>query len=269
MNKWLKFGITNFFTALRAAGIICLIPVFKLYGGAATALLSAGCFATDFVDGMLARKLKSSTFFGSLFDGISDKAFLIVNMILLMSITPLAIIPIIVELGIAGVQSLKYQKNMNVQSNLFGKVKMWVAGLTITLTYLLVDPTFINYLGSDIATKLTQLGDLKVLGTALSPLVLSELLTLGSYIKELNDGNKNSEDKEEKKEPETLKENKEDDAKKLDQSKTLTPNHQEELETYASNMDLKDMLFDHEFYEKFKNEGNLKLIRSLAKRKKK
>lgn len=91
MNKWAKFGITNFFTALRAVGIICLIPVFKIYGGVATALLSSCCFATDFIDGILARKLKSSTFFGSLFDGISDKAFLIVNMLLLMSITPLAI----------------------------------------------------------------------------------------------------------------------------------------------------------------------------------
>ena len=43
----------------------------------------------------------------------------------------------------------------------------------------------------------------------------------------------------------------------------------EELEETLENMDLKDMLFDHEFYEKFKDEGNLKLIRSFAKRKKK
>ena len=190
MKKWLKFGITNFFTALRAAGIICLIPVFKLYGGMAAALLSAGCFATDFVDGMLARKLKSSTFFGSLFDGISDKAFLIINMLLLMSITPLAIVPIILELGIAGVQSLKYERNLNVQSNIFGKVKMWVAGLTITIAYLLADPTFINYLGSNLATKIAEFGDLKVFGITLAPLVLSELLTLGSYLKEFRDGTK-------------------------------------------------------------------------------
>ena len=63
MEKWLKFGITNFFTALRAAGIFCMIPVFKAYGGLATALLSVGCFITDFIDGKLARGLKSSTFF--------------------------------------------------------------------------------------------------------------------------------------------------------------------------------------------------------------
>mgnify|MGYP001859529709 CR=1 FL=1 len=262
MKNWLKFGVTNFFTALRAAGIICLIPVFKLYGGMAAALLSAGCFATDFIDGMLARKLKSSTFFGSLFDGISDKTFLIVNMILLMSITPLAIVPIILELGIAGVQSLKYQHNLNVQSNIFGKVKMWVAGLTITVTYLLTDPTFINYLGSSLATKIVDLGDLKVFGITLAPLVLSELLTLGSYIKEFKD-----ETKEEKEIQEIEPEQKisEEEVSKDE----LNKKRQEELEAYTANMDLKDMLFDHDFYEKFKNEGNLKLIRSLAKKKKK
>ena len=258
MNKWLKFGITNFFTALRVAGIICLIPVFKLYGGAATAMLSAGCFATDFIDGTLARKLKSSTFFGSLFDGISDKAFLIVNMLLLMSITPLAIIPIIAELGIAGVQSLKYQNNMNVQSNIFGKVKMWVAGITVTLAYLLVDPTFINYLGADIASKIAGLGDIKLFGAVLSPLVLSELLTLGSYVKELLDGKNKEEVLDEEKETVVKETKKEKEEEK-----------REELEETLENMDLKDMLFDHEFYEKFKDEGNLKLIRSFAKRKKK
>ena len=249
MNKWLKFGITNFFTALRVAGIICLIPVFKLYGGFATALLSAGCFATDFIDGVLARKLKSSTFFGSLFDGISDKTFLIVNMLLLMSITPLAIIPIIAELGIAGVQSLKYQNNMNVKSNTFGKIKMWVAGITITLAYFLVDPTFINYLGVDIASKIASLGHIKLFGAVLSPLVLSELLTLGSYIKELRDGK--------------------DSKVVLEEEKIKHEEKLEELEETLENMDLKDMLFDHEFYEKFKDEGNLKLVRSFAKRKKK
>ena len=258
MNKWLKFGITNFFTALRVAGIICLIPVFKLYGGAATAMLSAGCFATDFIDGTLARKLKSSTFFGSLFGGISDKAFLIVNMLLLMSITPLAIIPIITELGIAGVQSLKYQNNMNVQSNIFGKVKMWVAGITVTLAYLLVDPTFINYLGADIASKIAGLGDIKLFGAVLSPLVLSELLTLGSYVKELLDGKNKEEVLDEEKETVVEETKKEKEEEK-----------REELEETLENMDLKDMLFDHEFYEKFKDEGNLKLIRSFAKRKKK
>ncbi|HIS11700.1 MAG TPA: CDP-alcohol phosphatidyltransferase family protein [Candidatus Onthocola stercoravium] len=257
MNKWFKFGITNFFTALRAAGIVCLIPVFKIYGGLATALLSAGCFATDFIDGILARKLKSSTFFGSLFDAISDKAFLIVNMILLMSITPLAIVPILAELGIATVQSLKYQKNMNVQSNIFGKVKMWVAGITISLTYLLTDLTFVDYLGADLATKISELGNLKLFGITLAPLVLSEIATLSSYIKEFID------DKKEVLEEEKVTIDEVKNTEELPERKA-----EEKLESHIANMSLKDMLFDHDFYEKYKDEGNLKLIRSMAKKKK-
>ena len=259
MNKWFKFGITDFFTALRAAGIVCLIPVFKIYGGLATALLSAGCFATDFIDGILARKLKSSTFFGSLFDAISDKAFLIVNMILLISITPLAIVPILAELGIAAVQSLKYQSNMNVQSNMIGKIKMWVAGITVSFSYLLVDPTFINYLGADLATKIAEVGDLKLFGITLAPLVLSEVATLGSYIKEFVDG------KKEKINEESLDSEEKQPAELENKSKNL-----EQSENYIEDMDmsLKDMLFDHDFYEKYKDEGNLKLIRRMAKKKK-
>ena len=265
MKKWAKFGITNFFTTLRAAGIVCLIPVFKLYGGLATALLTAGCFATDFIDGTLARKLKSSTFFGSLFDGISDKAFLIVNMILLMSITPLAIIPILAELGIAAVQRAKYQNNMNVQSNMIGKVKMWIAGLTISAAYLLVDPTFINYLGSDIATKIAEMGELKLFGIVLTPMVLSEIATLGSYIKEFRDGKKEEKANEKiNEEVDALEES----SKELESVLNETRETKEELEESIENMSLKDMLFDHEFYEKYKDEGNLKLIRSMAKKKK-
>ncbi len=261
MEKWLKFGVTNFFTALRAAGIVCLIPVFKIYGGLATALLSAGCFATDFIDGQLARKLESSTFFGSLFDGVTDKAFLVVNMLLLMSITPLAIIPILAELGIATVQSLKYQNNMNVQSNMMGKAKMWVAGITVSLAYLLADQTFINYLGADIATKVASLGNIKLFGIALTPLVLSEIATLSSYIKEFLGEKKAMQEEveqglEETKEAKQTEENEEE-------RKTI-----ESLEDELKDAELKDILFDHDFYEQYKDAGNLKLIRSMTKKKK-
>ena len=69
-NNKFNFLITNFVTLLRVIGIFALIPVFKIYGGLATFMLSASCFLTDCIDGLMARGLKSSTFFGSLFDGL-------------------------------------------------------------------------------------------------------------------------------------------------------------------------------------------------------
>jgi len=226
-KKWLKFGITNFVTLLRVIGIFALLPIFKIYGGFATFLLSTGCFATDFIDG--------------LFDALSDKFFLVVNMILLASITPIAIIPIILELSIAGVSALKYNEGLNVQSNIFGKLKMWVAGITISLSYLLVDKTFLNYLGADLANKISNINENHLFGT----LVLSEIITLTSYIYSYN------KEKEEASK-EIPKETHED----------------EKIEEEINNASFKEILFEHDYYEKYKDYGNLKLVRSLSKKNK-
>lgn len=243
-NKKFNFLITNFVTFLRVIGIFALIPVFKIYGGFATFMLSASCFLTDCIDGLMARELKSSTFFGSLFDALSDKAFLVVNMILLMSISPLAIVPVFFELGIAYVQSVKYNKGMNIKSNMFGKVKMWIAGIIISMSYLLVDKEFLNYLGSNLAINMNDLNEIKLFSVLFMPLVLSEILTLGSYIKEYFDENK-------KMTPE-FKNTKEEEEKKIEEE--------------ISNVSFKEIMFEHEYYEKYKDYGNLKLVRTLSRK---
>lgn len=243
-KKKFNFLITNFVTLLRVIGIFALIPVYKIYGGFTTFMLSASCFLTDCIDGLMARELKSSTFFGSLFDALSDKAFLVINMILLMKISPLAIIPIIFELGIAYVQSVKYNKGMNIKSNMLGKVKMWVAGIVISLSYLLVDKTFLNYLGTSLAIKMNELNEIKLFSVLFIPLVLSEILTLGSYVKEYSDENK-------KMTPEFIK-TKEEEEKKVEEE--------------ISNVSFKKIMFEHEYYEKYKDYGNLKLVRTLSRK---
>lgn len=244
-KKRLAFYLTNLVTLLRVVGIFALIPVYKIYGGVATFLLSAGCFLTDCVDGLMARNLKTSTFFGSLFDALSDKAFLVINMILLMSISPLAIVPILFELGIAYIQSVKYNLGMNIQSNKFGKFKMWVAGIVISLSYLLVDKSFISYLGSNLAVKLNKYSEVEIFSVLFLPLVLSEMVTLTSYIMEyFTDKEKLTEDVVEKKKEE-----------------------EKAVEEEMREITLSDLMFEHEYYEKYKDYGNLKLVRTLAKNK--
>lgn len=245
-KKKFNFIITNLVTLLRVIGIFALIPVYKIYGGFATFLLSASTFLTDCIDGLLARELKSSTFFGSLFDALSDKTFLVVNMFLLMNISPLAIIPIFFELGIAYVQSIKYNKGMNIKSNMVGKIKMWVAGIVISLSYLLVDRSFLDYLGSTLAVNLKAYDEIHIFSVLFAPLVLSEILTLGSYIKEYIDEVKNVA-------PEAL-------AKKRCE--------EEKIEQEISNTSFKEIMFEHDYYEKYKDFGNLKLVRTLSKKNK-
>lgn len=241
--KKFKIIATNLVTLLRAVGVVALWPVFKLYGGLVTALCAAGCFLTDAVDGIMARKLDASTFFGSMFDGATDKAFLVANMLILLSISPYAFIPIILELGIIGIQGLKYKNNLNVQSNMVGKVKTWIAGIVVTLDYLLVDKNVCNFIGTHLSVSLNNFADSNIFKATLLPLVLSEIATLGSYFYEY---------KKESREKTEIKEE-----QKITEDKSL------------EDKTLKEMLFEPEFYKTYKDEGNLKLIRKIAKDKRK
>ena len=225
-KKWLNFIITNFITLLRVVGIFALIPVYKKYGGFTTFLLS------------LAINLNASTFFGSLFDALSDKAFLVINLLLLMSISPYAIILIIFELTIALIQSIKYNVGMNIKSNIFGKIKMWVAGLIISLWYLLTDYKVIHHFNINNLNNKTFL-------IIFIPLFIIEVITIISYIIEYFS-----------------------DKNKLDK-KIIAKRKKEEEKLYKEikNVSFWDLMFEHDYYEKYKDYGNLKLLRSLTKKK--
>lgn len=244
-DKKKKFLLTNFVTMLRAIGVLALFPVYKLLGGAVTGCLNIACFLTDLADGYMARKFKVSSFFGSFLDGAIDKVFLITNLIWLLGITPLAIIPIIFEVLIASTQYLKYQFNFNVKSNKIGKAKMWVAGVTIVFCNFLVDKNFLNFLGANLATKVASLNQIALFGTILTPFILSEMATLASYMREFG------------KEYQELTPEKIEEKKKQD----------EELAKEVSEIPLKDFMFENDIYEKYKDSGNLKLIRNLTRKK--
>ena len=193
---------------------------------------------TDFIDGFLARNLNASTFFGSLFDALSDKAFLVINLLLLMSISPYAIILIIFELTIALIQSIKYNIGMNIKSNIFGKIKMWVAGLIISLWYLLTDYKIIHHFNLNNLNNKTFL-------IIFIPLFIIEVITIISYIIE-NFSDKNKLDK-----------------------KVIAKRKKEEEKLYKEikNVSFWDLMFEHDYYEKYKDYGNLKLLKSLTKKK--
>ena len=94
-----------------------------------------------------------------------------------MSISPYAIILVIFELLIALIQSIKYNVGLNIKSNIYGKIKMWVAGIVISVSYLLTDNKFSS------ALNLKKF-DNKTFLIIFIPLFLAELVTLISYIKE-------------------------------------------------------------------------------------
>ncbi len=123
--------LVNLITGIRSLGTVAIIPIFLKCGSFTTALAAAGFFVTDFIDGHLARKLHVESFFGSLLDALSDKAFGIVCMLLLSTLNPLFLVVIGVELGIFTINYTSAQKDNNVKSSKIGKAKTLLLAGTI------------------------------------------------------------------------------------------------------------------------------------------
>ncbi len=182
---FLKLIIVNILTLIRVIGTIILIPIYKNYGGFAVGILALICYLTDSIDGILARKLKASTFFGALFDGVADKLFTIMSFIILYLITPYAIIPILFEIAIVFVQIIKYRNNLNVKSNIVGKLKTWILAICVILTFLVSDINRITFIPLKFINWLNSLNANNLYFILLMPAIIMEILTLLSYIQEI------------------------------------------------------------------------------------
>lgn len=235
----LKLIIVNFLTLIRVIGTIILIPIYKNYGGFAVGILALICYLTDSIDGILARKLKASTFFGALFDGTADKLFTIMSFIILYLITPYAIIPILFEIAIICVQIIKYKNNLNVKSNMVGKLKTWILAICVILTFLVSDINSITFLPLEFINWLNNLNQNNLYFILLMPAIIMEILTLLSYIIEIfKPINKKA---------------------FQDDLNTKKKSNKRNWQTF------KRIWLNHEFYNKHKDEINLKNLTKLSK----
>ena len=231
MSQTSKLIIVNSITLIRIIGTFLVLFMSRYYNGFTIGILTIFIYLSDVLDGVLARYFKVSTFFGALFDGVSDKLFTIVNFIVLYIIVgDIALIPLLIEFLICIVQFMKYKFNMNIKSNIIGKIKVWFLALSIILTFFV----------SDIDT-LNNKNTLYLL--TLSPGILMEFITLISYISEF-----------------FFKKNIEASMKKTPKSKRIRLTKKERM-NYAKNV-----WFSPEFYYKHKDETNLKDLRLEQKR---
>ena len=235
----LKLIIVNVLTLMRVIGTIILIPIYKNYGGFAVGILALVCYLTDSIDGILARKLKASTFFGALFDGAADKLFTIMSFIILYLITPYAIIPILFEIAIVFVQTIKYKNNLNVKSNIVGKLKTWVLALCVILTFLVSDINSITFIPKEFITWINNLNQNNLYFILLMPATIMEIITLLSYILEIF-------------KPINKKAFQEDEKNKKQVNKRDWPT-------------FKHIWLNPEFYNSHKDEVNLKDLTKLSK----
>ena len=242
MIKLIAILLVNVLTAMRIVGVFCLLPIFYRHGGVAAAILSILCYFTDCLDGIIARKAKVSTFFGSVFDGVADKAFSVANLILLFTITKYAIIPILCEIAIITVQTIKYQRNENVQSSKAGKLKTWVIGLTVILLYFVIDINKLTFLSTDFINYILSLDPAKLFGIMFIPLYIFEFLTLFLYLKFLGEKHPALE------------------IPKIDIKLKPVKCFKDRWDNFCT------LWLNHEFYEKYKDSAGLKEIKKQIKK---
>jgi len=239
----LKLWIVNILTLIRIIGTIILIPIYNIYGGKVVGIVSLICYLTDSIDGILARKWKVSTFFGALFDGFADKLFTIINFIVLYLITPYALIPIIIEILIIIIQMIKFSRNLNIQANVVGKLKVWVLAIGVVLTFLASDIDNIYFLSLEIKNFVLNIPDNNLYLILLGPAILMELLTLLSYIFEM-----------------FFPKNIEILTNKPSKIKIPKLNFEEKKDY------IKNVWLSPSFYEKHKDDTNLRDLRKLSKK---
>lgn len=245
-----KLIATNMVTAIRFAGAIAILPVFLKYGGLVAAGLLTGVFITDAIDGMMARKFGTSTFFGAALDASADKAAGIISLIALLFATNLAIIPILSELLILGVNIAKYKNKQNVQSSFLGKLKTCALSLGIILAF------GVNGLvNQNIIAKENILNYMLPIFLGMVPF---ELATLVSYLKDFNKNKKieNSESQIEQEKQEENKENKK--LERIKEKRALLEQKKEYLKEYYKNKS-GGPIFDPDFYKEHKDDQDFNL----------
>lgn len=273
-NKQKKYAgakeivLVNSVTALRFLGSFLIIPIFKTLGGIGAAIFSAIFMMTDCIDGFLARKMKASTFFGSIFDGLTDKTFALLTLGLLFCIEPsVYIIPILFELYIMYIQKKKMDAGLNVQSNNIGKFKTWVISASMIASLGLVEKYNLSFIFENNNVE-NEKGIISLL-VAVLPTIIFQSLTAQAYAKECdnNAGVKESDIEYiegEEKEEETLNwinthlNYIEKELKVIELEKEKLKEQYTMLEKAKI---LKDALFDPEYYAKNKD----KQIRVLTK----
>ena len=182
-DKLKKKIMVNMITALRGIGGILLVPIFSIYGSIPAAVWFISFMATDWIDGYLARKYEVSSFFGALLDGMFDKLFGIISFLLLASISPSYMIPLLFEAGILGYGLYSASKGNNVKSTIIGKAKMWFLAVSVLLGLLNTDLLTLENLLQTINLNSVPLDNLvRLEQVSKDSLIGMEALSLSSYV---------------------------------------------------------------------------------------
>ena len=245
--------LVNLITAIRSLGTIAIIPIFASCGALATGLAAMGFFLTDFIDGFLARKLKVQSFFGSLLDALSDKAFGIVCLILLSTLNPIFLAIIGLELGIFAINYKNAQNNKNVKSSNAGKAKTLLLAATVVGSFFCyAAPTIkevLNYVNISTFNTLLETNP-NILSSILAiPTIGASLYVAKDYMKKGQEDTPNKGESLVEEPTMTLEEIQEQREKLLEQKEQI-----EQALVLKSKEEILHDLFDTEYYLEHKDD---------------
>ncbi len=137
MSEKKKVLIVNLITGSRIIGTLFLPVITSLFGPLGTAIYIGSLWATDAIDGFLAKhKWKVSTIFGANLDAFSDKVLGIASLLYLRTFYPTMIIPVLLETSIFATNFAYGRKGADVKSSKIGKSKTALLGVTTALSIL-------------------------------------------------------------------------------------------------------------------------------------
>ncbi|MDE5888644.1 MAG: CDP-alcohol phosphatidyltransferase family protein, partial [Bacilli bacterium] len=259
-------------TFIRSLGSIAIIPIYLTGGSLAAGLATIGFFATDCIDGFLARRLHVQSFFGSLLDGLSDKAFGIVCLLLLSTVNPIFLAVIGVELGILAVNYKSIERGNNAKSSIAGKAKtVFLAASIVGSFFCHAAPTvkeMLNYINITSLNTLLE-KDPTLLSTILAvPTIGASLYVAADYMKKATTQDKERENLITSSFTEELaileEENPEDDERisldEIQKRKVELMRQKEEVKELKSRSELIHDLFDTDFYLEHKDDGIKRLF---------
>ena len=128
----------NLITLSRLIGAFALPFVFLFKGAPTGAIITIILFATDWIDGLLARKLNASTFWGAGMDALCDKLLNICSFSLLGSVYNKMLLPLLIEIAIMYTNYSSYRYGGNVKSTIIGKVKTVILDVLVILSFCLI-----------------------------------------------------------------------------------------------------------------------------------
>lgn len=127
--------VTNLITTSRVFLTIILMCLYESISSLWFLIFIALIYATDFIDGKLARGFHVETFYGSLMDTIADKVLNIALLLPLISISKWFLVLLVLEVTILVINTIGTIHGKKTRSSMLGKVKMWFIFLTIILGY--------------------------------------------------------------------------------------------------------------------------------------